>query len=128
VLHQGTLVLECVTLAQVVELVVEVLVDLAAGTVLDEEAAEDTQAAHPENLAGHTSVGGTLSLTETTVSAFSSGEVELAGSGSRVHGHRLSDNEAIGDELSDGLARVCVGDLALLARIEPNLALAAAND
>lgn len=108
VLHQSTLVLECVTLAQVVELVVEVLVDLAAGTVLDEKAAEDAKAAHPENLAGHTSVGGTLSLTETTVSAFSSGEVELTSSGSRVHGHRLSDNEAIGDKLSDSLARVGV--------------------
>jgi hypothetical protein len=35
VLNEGTLVLEGVTLAQVVELVVEVLVNLAAGTVLD---------------------------------------------------------------------------------------------
>lgn len=120
--------LECVTLAQVVELVVEVLVDLAAGTVLDQEASEDSEAAHPEDLAGHTSIGGTLPLTESTVSAFSSGEVQLAGSGSRVHRHRLSDNEAIGDELSDGLAGVGVGDLALLAGIKPDLALAAADD
>jgi len=36
VLDERTLVLEGVTLAQVVELVVEVLVDLAGGTVLDE--------------------------------------------------------------------------------------------
>jgi len=35
VLNEGTLVLEGVTLAQVVELVVKVLVNLAAGTVLD---------------------------------------------------------------------------------------------
>lgn len=35
VLNQCSLVLESVTLAQVVELVVKVLVDLAAGTVLD---------------------------------------------------------------------------------------------
>lgn len=34
-LHQGTLVLECVTLAQMVELVVKVLVDLAGGAVFD---------------------------------------------------------------------------------------------
>jgi hypothetical protein len=34
----------------VVELVVKVLVDLAAGTVLDQKAAEDTQAAHPDDL------------------------------------------------------------------------------
>jgi hypothetical protein len=36
VFDESTLVLEGVTLAQVVELVVEVLVDLSAGTVLDE--------------------------------------------------------------------------------------------
>ena len=41
-LHQRTLVLECVTLAQVVEFVVQVLVDFARGTVLDQQAAEDS--------------------------------------------------------------------------------------
>lgn len=51
VLNKGTLVLEGITLAQVVELVVKVLVDLASGTVLDEEATENTLAAHPEDLA-----------------------------------------------------------------------------
>lgn len=51
VFNEGTLVLEGVTLAQVVELVVEVLVDLAGGTVLDEETAENTLATHPEDLA-----------------------------------------------------------------------------
>jgi hypothetical protein len=35
VFDESTLVLECVTLGQVVELVVKVLVDLAGGTVLD---------------------------------------------------------------------------------------------
>lgn len=50
-LNQCSLVLEGVTLAQVVELVVEVLVDLARGTVFDQEAAEDSEAAHPEHLA-----------------------------------------------------------------------------
>lgn len=43
--------LEGVTLAQVVEFVVKVLVDLAAGTVLDQKTAEDTETAHPDNLA-----------------------------------------------------------------------------
>ena len=50
-LNESALVLEGVTLAQVVELVVEVLVDLAGGTVLDQETAEDTEAAHPHDLA-----------------------------------------------------------------------------
>lgn len=42
--------------------------------------------------------------------------------------HWLSDDEAIGDELADGLARVGVGNLALLAGIQPDFALTAAND
>jgi len=42
VVNQSTLVLEGVTLAQLVELVVEVLVDLAGGTVLDKKASENT--------------------------------------------------------------------------------------
>jgi hypothetical protein len=78
VLDEGTLVLESVTLAAVVQLVVEVLIDLAAGTVLDQETAEDSEAAHPEDLARHTGIGGTLTLTIATVSALSSGEVQLA--------------------------------------------------
>lgn len=120
--------LESVTLAQVVQLVVEVLVDLSRGAVLDEETAEDTHAAHPEDLRGHTSVGSTLSLTVATVSALSSGKVQLAGTASRVHGNGLSDDEAIGNELSDSLARVGVGDLARLIGIQPDLALTAADD
>lgn len=43
--------LESVSLAQVVQLVVEVLVNLAGGTVPDEQTTEDTHAAHPEDLA-----------------------------------------------------------------------------
>lgn len=126
--NQGALVLEGVTLAQVVQLVVKVLVDLARGSVLDEEAAENTHAAHPEDLAGHTGIGSTLSLTVATVSAFSSSKVQLAGAASGVHGDGLSDNEAIVDQLSDGLARVGVGNLALLTWIQPDLALTAADD
>jgi hypothetical protein len=45
-----------------------------------------------------------------------------------VHGDGLSDDEAICNELSDGLAGVGVGDLAGLIRIEPDLALSAADD
>jgi hypothetical protein len=51
VLNKGTLVLEGVTLAQVVKLVVKVFVDLSAGTVLDQKTAEDTELAHPLHLA-----------------------------------------------------------------------------
>lgn len=66
-LDEGALVLESVTLAGVVQLVVKVLVDLAGSTVLDEQTAENAHAAHPEDLGGHTGVRGTLSLTDTSV-------------------------------------------------------------
>lgn len=127
-LDQSTLVLESVALAQVVELVVKMLVDLAAGTILDQETAEDAKTAHPEDLRRHTGVGSTLSLSVATMTAFPSGKVQLASPRPRVHRDRLSDNEAIGNELSNCLARVGVGDFILLIGIQPNFALAAAND
>jgi len=49
-LDEGTLVLESVTLAQVIELMVQVLIYLARRTILDEQAAKDTQAPHPHDL------------------------------------------------------------------------------
>jgi hypothetical protein len=45
-----------------------------------------------------------------------------------VHCDWLADDEAIGDELADGLAGVGVGDLVDLIGIEPDLALSAADD
>lgn len=45
--NQGTLVLEGVTLAQLVEFVVEVLVDLSCSPVFDEKASENTKTSHP---------------------------------------------------------------------------------
>ena len=45
-----------------------------------------------------------------------------------MHGDGLADDEAIADELADGLAGVGVGDLANLVGIEPDLVLAAADD
>lgn len=45
-----------------------------------------------------------------------------------MHGDGLADDEAIGDELADGLARVGVGDFAGLVGVEPDLALTTANN
>ena len=161
VFNESTLVLEGVTLGQVVQLVVKVLVDLSGGTVLDEETAEDTETAHPDDLAidirvskqspssslishketppsplwswyrdcvpWHTSVLGTLPLTETTVATNSSSGGQLPGAGTRVHGDGLADDEAIGDEFADGLAGVGVGDFAHFVGVEPDLALSATD-
>jgi hypothetical protein len=141
VLDERTLVLERVTLAQMVELVVQVLVDLAGGAVLDEQTAEDTQAAHPEdltvpflshkyptppsqtpkmcNLRGHPSIRRTLPLTETPVPTDPPRGRQLPRAAPRVHGDGLADDEAIADELADGLAGIGVADLGDFVGVKP---------
>lgn len=76
----------------------------------------------------HTSVRSTLPLTETTVSANSAGGGQLSGTGTRVHGDGLANDEAILNELADGLAGVGIGNLADLVGVEPDLALSAADN
>lgn len=44
-----------------------------------------------------------------------------------MHGDRFLDDEAIGQQLADGLAGIGVGDFVDFIGIEPNLALAAAG-
>jgi len=121
-------VLEGVTLGKVVKLVVEVLVDLAGGAILDEKTAEDAKTAHPDDLAWHTSIGGTLPLTEALVSAESLCLSVGASASTGVHGDWLADDQSIGNQLADGLAGVGVGDLGDLIWVEPDLALAASDD
>jgi len=62
------------------------------------------------------------------VSTDTASGVELTGGGTRVHGDWLADDEAIGDELADGLAGVCVGDFVDFIWVEPDLALTATDD
>ena len=42
--------LECITLAKMIQLVVQMLIDLAGSTVLDQKTTEDSQTTHPHNL------------------------------------------------------------------------------
>lgn len=77
---------------------------------------------------GHTGILGTLPLTETTVSTNSSGGGQGTSTGTRVHGDGLADDEAIGNELADGLAGVGVGDLVDFIGIQPDLALSASDN
>ena len=45
-----------------------------------------------------------------------------------MHGNRLADDEAVGHHLPDGLSGVGIGDLVDFVGVEPDLALAAADD
>lgn len=42
-----------------------------------------------------------------------------------MHGDRLANDEAIGDEFTDGLTGIGVGNLVNFVRVEPDLAFAA---
>ena len=50
-LNERTLVLERISLAQMIELMIEMFVNFARGAVLDQQAAEDAEATHPHYLA-----------------------------------------------------------------------------
>ena len=151
VLHQDSLVLEHVTLCLEVKLVVHVLVDLLLLSVLGQKSSEDTLASHPQELDGHTGVGGTESLTGTSVSALSSSFGVGSCPGARVHNGGLLDDQTILDESShlmpgkllailqhtelqaqlerkDGLPRVGVGDVLVFIGVQPDLVFAALHD
>lgn len=50
-LNKSTLMLEGVTLAEMIQLVVEMLVDFAGSAIFDQKTAEDAETAHPHHLA-----------------------------------------------------------------------------
>ena len=80
------------------------------------------------NVPRHPSVRSTLPLTKPTVSSNTPRSRQLPGASTRVHGDLFADDEAIGDELADRLARVGVGDLVDFVGVEPDFALTAASD
>ena len=126
-LNQRPLMLERVPLTEMIQLMIQMLVDLATGPILHQQAPQHSQPPHPEDLLRHACVRGTLPLAEAAVSANAASSGEFSRTGSRVHGDLLADDEAIGDELADGLAGVGVGDLGRFVGVEPDLAFAAAG-
>lgn len=122
VLHQDTLVLESVTLGLKVESVVpatlsvgvplvlraflhiHVLVDLAGLTVLLQQPPQNPHPSEPLDLGRHTGLGGTLSLTETSVSTGTLGGGVLPSTGTRVDDGGL--NNAVNGGQHDARALV----------------------
>lgn len=103
-LHDVLLVLEDVTLGAQVEVVVHVSVDLVGISVLLQQAAKNTHSADPKDLAGHTGVSGTTSLTGASVATETLGLQPLSGAITRVDDWGLSDDETILDKLANVLA------------------------
>ena len=80
---------------------VDILRDLLSLSVLLEKSSEDSLSSHPKNLAWHSCVSGTLSLTNTSVSSFSLGLMNSLNSRLGVHMNVLSNNKTILEEFSD---------------------------
>lgn len=104
VFHQDALVLEHITLCLHVQIVVEMAIDLLGFAVLFQQTTEHTHASHPQEFDGHTSVGCTLALTVTTVTALSASDGVLAYAETRVHYDGFLDDQTILDQLADVLA------------------------
>lgn len=103
-LDKNVLVLELVTLGGEVELVVHLAVNLLLVSVPLEEATEDAKAAHPQDLLGHASVAGTLSLTSALMAALALGLGPSLAAGARVDGHVLAHDQAVLHKLPNVLA------------------------
>lgn len=128
VLHQDALVLENIALDLQVERVVHVLVNLASLAVLAKHPTKHTHASHPDDRRRHASLPCTATLARTAVTSFTLCFGHQTDTVARMHLLRLLDDQAILDELSDGLARVGVADFGSLVGVEPNLALASLED
>lgn len=100
-LNENGLVLEQVTLGAEVEVMVDVLGDLLGIAVLDQEASEDSLAAHPQDLDGHTRVSGTLPLAGAVMSALTLGLLHALAAGSRVHLNLLAHDQTVLHQFAD---------------------------
>ena len=128
VFHEHTLVLEDVTLGLLVEDMVEVLIDFSGLSILSQQPSEDSLPSHPLDLGGETSVGGTLSLTGTSVATFSLGGKVGTSACAGVDNSGFNDNSAVLDEFLHVCSRVGVADFSLLSRVKPDFSLAGARD
>ena len=103
-LDQDVLVLEHVTLGTEVESVVHLAINLLLLSVSAEQATENAETAHPEDLLGHTGVSGSLSLTGALMATLALGFGPLLASGARVRCDVLSHDQSVLDQLPNVLA------------------------
>jgi len=122
---QDSLVLELVTLAGQVEVMVQMLVDFLGSSILSEESSQNSLSSDPKDLLGSSGFLGTLSLTGTGVSAESLGFLMGSCSSSRVDLDVSSDDKTILDELSDTGSGVSKGDFVGFVGVEPKSSLSA---
>jgi len=108
VLHEDALVLEDVTLALHVKVMVQVLVDLLCLAVAHEQTTQDAHASDPNDFLRHASVGRALSLPGPGVASLAPRFRILAHARARVHRHRLANDQPVLDELANVLTGVSI--------------------
>ena len=101
--NKDSSVLELVTLGTEVQLVVDVSVDLLAVSVLLEQSTENTSSADGEDLARHTGLTSTLSVTSALMATLALLSLVSLNTGARVHGDLASNDKTILEEFSDVL-------------------------
>lgn len=104
------------------------LINLACLSVLSQQPTKDPLTTHPDHARRHPGLSSTLPLSRAGVSALSLCGVGLTDTEAGVHDGGLLDDEAVGIELADVLARVGVADFGGLVGVEPDLAFAAVQD
>jgi len=103
-LDKHVLVLVHVTLGAGVHAMVHVLVDLLGVSIPTEKSTENTGAAHPDELGGHTGVAGTLSASHTLMATLTLGSVPRLRARARVDLHLSAHNKTVLSQLADVLA------------------------
>lgn len=103
------------TLRSQVELVIEGTINLAGFSVLAQQPSQYSLSADPQNLGGHASLSGSLSLAETGVTTATLGFCMAASSGPRMDDGFALHHETVLDEFSHGDAYAYFWDVRLLA-------------
>merc|ERR1711907_225483 len=111
------LVLVKITLGSNVEVMIDILGDFLALSVLLEKSSKDSLTSHPEDLDRHTGVLFTLSLTKAGVSTLPFGLMHLLDARSGVHMNLSLHDKTITVELPDVLSGVSKGNLVALIGI-----------
>ena len=128
VLHQDTLCTISVTLGELVEVGIDVLIDLTGSTVLSKKSTKDSDSSHPKKLGGNTGITSTTSLTETSVVASVLGLLSALDTRAGVNGLRLADDETVLNQFADILTRVSQSNFSNFVGIHPDLALTTLKD
>ena len=104
---------------------VNVLVNFLGVAHLLQQASQDANPTHPQDLEWKTGIGGTSTLTRSGVTALALGCVSQGYASAGMHHGWLLNNESISMESSNVATRIGKGNFVNLVGVQPDFALAA---